>query len=92
MNIADRMNEKLTSALAPQRLSITDDSHKHEGHSGWKQGGQTHFRVEIVSEQFSGKSRVERQRMIYALLADELAESVHALQLKTLAPSEDTRR
>lgn len=92
MTITERMNVKLTAALSPQRMEIIDDSHKHEGHSGWKQGGQTHFRLEIVSEQFSGKSRVERQRMVYALLAEELADSVHALQLKTLAPSEDTRR
>lgn len=92
MTITERMNEKLTSALSPLRLSIVDDSHKHEGHSGWREGGQTHFRVEIVSAQFDGKSRVERQRMVYSLLADELAETVHALQLKTLAPSEDTRR
>lgn len=92
MTATDRMSEKLTAALAPQRLSIVDDSHKHEGHSGWKEGGETHFRVEIVSEHFSGKSRVERQRMVYALLSDELADTIHALQLKTLAPSEDTRR
>ncbi|TQV73290.1 BolA family protein [Denitrobaculum tricleocarpae] len=92
MTVTDRMNEKLTAGLSPLHLSIVDDSHKHEGHSGWREGGQTHFRVEIVSEQFSGKSRVERQRMVYALLADELAETVHALQLKTLAPSEYTRR
>lgn len=92
MTATDRMSEKLTAALSPLRLSIVDDSHKHEGHSGWKEGGETHFRVEIVSEHFSGKSRVERQRMVYALLSDELADTIHALQLKTLAPSEDTRR
>lgn len=92
MTITDRMNEKLTAALSPLRLLIVDDSHKHEGHSGWREGGQTHFRVEIVSPQFDGKSRVERQRLVYSLLAEELADTVHALQLKTLAPSEDTRR
>ena len=52
-------------------------------------GGETHFRVEIVADGFAGKSRIERQRAVYALLADELAERVHALQLTTLAPDED---
>ncbi|WP_282604237.1 BolA family transcriptional regulator [Pelagibius sp. Alg239-R121] len=92
MKTAERIEEKLTAALSPLRLTVVDDSHKHEGHSGWREGGGTHFRVEVVSELFDGKSRVDRQRMVYNLLADELSDTVHALQLKTLAPLEDTRR
>ena len=92
MKVAERIEEKLKAALSPVRLEIKDDSHKHQGHAGWREGGETHFRLEVVSEAFEGKSRVERQRMVYSLLADELSEAVHALQLKTLAPSEDTRR
>ena len=62
------MNEKLTAALSPLRLSIVDDSHKHAGHAGWREGGETHFKLEIVSDHFDGKSRVERQRMVYSAL------------------------
>lgn len=91
MKVAERIEEKLTAALSPARLVIKDDSHKHQGHAGWREGGETHFRVEVVAELFEGKSRVERQRLVYGLLADELADAVHALQLKTLAPSEDRR-
>ncbi len=89
MKVAERIEEKLTAALSPARLVVKDDSHKHQGHAGWREGGETHFRVEVVAEFFEGKSRVERQRAVYDLLADELADRVHALQLKTLAPSED---
>ncbi len=92
MKVAERIEEKLTAALSPARLVIKDDSHKHRGHTGWREGGETHFRVEIVSARFEGKSRVERQRMVYDLLTNELSDAVHALQLKTLAPSEDTER
>jgi BolA protein len=92
MTVAERIETKLTDALSPLRLRVVDDSDKHKGHAGWREGGETHFRVEVVSEAFDGKSRVERQRMVYNLLADELSGAVHALQLKTLAPSEDTGR
>ncbi len=90
MKTAERMNEKLTAALSPLRLSIVDESHKHAGHAGWREGGESHFKLEIVSDHFNGKSRVERQRMVYSALADELKDAVHALQLKTLTPSEDS--
>ncbi|MFC4350532.1 BolA family protein [Fodinicurvata halophila] len=83
------IEEKLREALAPQRLEVADDSHKHEGHAGWRPGGETHFRVEVVSEVFEGMSRVARQRRVYEILSEELAESVHALQLRTLTPEED---
>jgi BolA protein len=86
---ADRINRKLTEALTPSRLSITDDSHRHAGHAGARDGGETHFNVEIVSSAFAGKSRVERQRLVYDILAAELNERVHALALRTLAPDED---
>ena len=92
MTRKDRIEEKLTTALSPQRLEIKDDSHKHEGHSGWREGGETHFRVEIVSDSFSGESRVNRQRRIYDILADELDSGLHALQLKALTPEEDAQR
>tara|TARA_A100001391_G_scaffold76627_1_gene49595 strand:+ start:558 stop:827 length:270 start_codon:yes stop_codon:yes gene_type:complete len=84
----DKIERKLTEALRPSDIDIVDESHLHAGHSGWREGGSTHFRVRVVSEAFTGKSRVERHRMVNALLADELAGGVHALALKTLAPGE----
>ena len=83
-----RIRDLLTEAFDPVELEITDDSHKHAGHAGARSGGESHFRVEMVAEAFSGLSRIERQRMVYDLLAEELAGSVHALELKLRAPEE----
>jgi BolA family transcriptional regulator, general stress-responsive regulator len=88
--LAETIEQKLNKALAPQRLKIVDDSEKHKGHAGYRDGGETHFRVEVVSAAFAGQSRVARQRRIYEILAEELAGRVHALQLKTLTPEEDS--
>lgn len=88
MSYADRIENKLIEGLKPSRLVIADDSHRHAGHAGAHPKGETHFNVEIVSAAFAGKSRVERQRMVYALLKTEMSERVHALALKTLAPGE----
>ena len=87
--MAERIRRKLTDQFAPTRLDIVDDSHRHAGHAGAREGGETHFSVEIVSPMFAGKSRVERQRLVYSALATELKERVHALALRTLAPGED---
>jgi BolA protein len=92
MAVADTIHRKLSAALSPLRLDITDDSHSHAGHAGARAGGETHFTVEIVAAAFAGKSRVERQRMVYAALADELRAQVHALALATLTPDEDRAR
>lgn len=86
MLYADRIRTKLTDALAPVALEIEDESHRHAGHGATRPEGETHFRVRVVSAEFQGKSRVERQRMVYALLADELSERVHALALSTEVP------
>jgi BolA family transcriptional regulator, general stress-responsive regulator len=88
MTVADRIRGKL-QALHPVRLAVIDDSHRHLGHAGARPEGETHFRVEIVAPGFAGKSRLERQRAVYALLAEELAGGVHALQIAALAPDED---
>ena len=89
MTVADDIHAKLTGALAPSRLEIVDESHKHEGHGGWREGGETHFHVTVVSAAFDGKSRVDRQRMVYAALVEEMADQVHALALTTRTPAED---
>jgi len=88
MLVKTRIAEKLASAFAPQSLDVVDESHQHAGHSGARPGGQTHFRVHIVSEAFRGKSRVERHRMINQTLSGELAGGVHALAIHASAPGE----
>ena len=90
MRTADIITEKLTGAFAPADLRVVDELHQHEGHSGHRPGGQTHFRVYIVSEAFEGKSRIERHRMVNATLAAELAGGVHALAIHANAPGEAT--
>ncbi|HYE48040.1 MAG TPA: BolA family protein [Azospirillaceae bacterium] len=91
MEYQTRMRTKLTEALAPRRLDIKDESHRHAGHAGHRPEGETHFDVEIVSDRFAGLSRVARQRLVYQILAAELAERVHALSLRTLTPDEAER-
>jgi BolA protein len=88
MAVADRIREKLSAGLQPTQLEIVDDSHKHAGHAGARPGGESHFTVEVVSAAFEGMGRVERQRLVYRLLEEEMAGPVHALALRTIAPSE----
>jgi BolA protein len=88
MQTADTIERKLTEAFRPQSLKVVDESHQHEGHAGHRPGGQTHFRVYIVSESFKGKTRLERHRMINAALSGELAGGVHALAIHAAAPGE----
>ncbi len=92
MPLAERIEKKLTERFAPVRLRVIDESHKHAGHGGWRPEGETHFCVEIISAAFAGQGRVTRQRMVYEVLAAELAAGVHALQLATLTPEEEARR
>ena len=86
--ITDAIRSKLEATFAPDRLEIADDSEKHRGHAGHREGGESHLTVVIESGAFSGVNRVARQRMVYAALADELAGPVHALSVKALAPGE----
>jgi BolA family transcriptional regulator, general stress-responsive regulator len=88
MQTADIITKKLTEAFAPQSLKVLDESHQHKGHAGSRPGGQTHFRVYIVSEAFKGKTRIDRHRMINQILSDDLAAGVHALAIHATAPGE----
>ena len=90
MSVASSIEAKLTDAFSPTRLDIVDESYLHAGHIGARPEGETHFRVEIVSAAFEGASRVERQRMVHRVLADELADRVHALALQVRAVGEDS--
>ena len=87
-SVADRIKTKITQALAPVRLVVVDESHRHAGHAGARPEGETHFRVEICSTAFAGLSRIERQRLVHQVLAEELAGRVHALSLATTTPEE----
>jgi BolA family transcriptional regulator, general stress-responsive regulator len=79
---------KLTEAFVPQSLTVVDESDQHKGHAGHRPGGETHFRVYIVSEAFRGKSRVDRHRRIHSALSAELARGIHALAIHAAAPDE----
>ncbi len=85
--VAARIEAKLREAFRPERLEVVDASERHRGHGGWREGGETHFDVVVVSEAFAGQSRLERQRRVNAVLAEELAGPVHALSIKAEAPT-----
>jgi BolA protein len=86
--VAAEMLRRLNSALHPARIELVDDSEQHRGHGGYNPAGESHFSLSIESSAFAGKSRVERQRMIYAALGDLMQERVHALSIRATAPGE----
>ena len=88
MTRQDRMIEKLNQAFAPTHLDVADESRMHAGHAGHRPGGETHYRVHIVSAAFKGKSRIERHRLVNGALADEFAGGIHALAIDARAPAE----
>ena len=88
MGASDTIAQKLTAAFSPVELSVEDESAKHIGHAGSRPEGETHFSVRIVADAFEGLARVERQRRVYAALADELKSHIHALSVSALTPAE----
>lgn len=84
----DAIHSKLTAGLEPTRLEVVDDSARHAGHAGAAPGGETHFNLTIEAAAFEGLSKVARQRLVYRMLSEELAGSLHALSVKALAPGE----
>lgn len=91
MQVESRIKDKLTEAFSPERLLVENDSHKHAHHvamQGVAKTGETHFTVTIVSDRFTGRSLVERHRMVNDVLAEELAGPVHALAIRAKAPAE----
>ena len=87
--VATDMLRRLNSALSPTKIDLVDDSEQHRGHGGYNPAGESHFTLRIQSAAFAGKSRVERQRMIYAALGDLMRERVHALSIRASAPGEE---
>jgi BolA family transcriptional regulator, general stress-responsive regulator len=88
MTVRDIITNKLRETFAPESLEVQDESHLHEGHAGHRPGGETHFRIYIVSTAFKGKSRIDRHRLINATLKSELDGPVHALAIHAQAPGE----
>ena len=86
--VAAEMRRRLKASLDPTILALTDDSERHRGHGGYNPAGESHFTLVIESTAFTGKSRLERQRMVHAALGDLLEERVHALSIKARAPGE----
>ena len=91
MRVEEQITIKLRRAFAPVALEVVNDSHRHAGHPGSPQTGESHFSIKVVSESFAGKSRVERHRMVNEVLSEELAGKVHALAISALAPEERSR-
>ena len=86
--VAREMRARLEAALAPTTLTLIDDSEQHRGHGGYNPEGESHFSLAIESAAFTGKSRVERQRMIYRAIGQLMDERVHALSIQARAPGE----
>ena len=81
MKYSDRIKIKLEENFFPSSLEVVDESNLHAGHSGARPGGETHFRVSMVSASFKGMSRIDRQRAVHKVLKSELEERIHALSL-----------
>lgn len=81
MRVAGLIEKKLTEAFQPEKLTVTDESHKHAGHAGARPQGESHFHVHIVADHFNGMSRVKRQQAIYKILSEEMQTDIHALAL-----------
>jgi BolA protein len=88
MSLKDWITATLRERLDPIRLVVEDESQQHFGHAGWREGGETHFRIDVVSPAFEGKSRVERHRVVNAALAGAFERGLHALAIQAKAPGE----
>jgi BolA protein len=88
MPLADWITETLQETLRPTHLTVIDESEQHRGHGGWREGGETHFRIDIVSEAFAGKSRVARHRLVNDALRGAFERGLHALAIGAKAPGE----
>ncbi len=88
MTLTDWITQTLQENLHPTELTVTDESERHRGHAGWREGGETHYRLHIVSETFAGKSRVERHRLVNEVLKGAFDRGLHALAIQAKAPGE----
>lgn len=86
--VAERIEALLREAFLPTHLEVIDESHLHAGHSGARPGGESHFRIVVVSDQFDGVGRVQRQQQVYGTLDEVIKGGVHALSMVTSTPAE----
>ncbi|MGB7316413.1 MAG: BolA family protein [Planktotalea sp.] len=86
MSKAEEIRAKLEAALAPSLLEVVDDSESHRGHSGFQEGGESHYNVRIRAEAFAGQSRIKRHRLVHSALGPELIGRIHALALDLDVP------
>jgi BolA protein len=86
--LRERIKRKLTAAFQPSELELIDDSARHEGHQPDLQGAETHFKLRMISTAFNGMSSLERQRAVYAVLADEMKLHIHALSMDLQTPEQ----
>ena len=91
MSVRDIMVEKLTTTFSPEFLEVIDESERHHGHSGWREGGETHFRVRIATRHFDGKPRIAQHRAIMETLDAEIKGGVHALAIEVVGPDGPSR-
>ena len=87
MSLAPEIQRRL-QALEPLALEVIDESERHRGHAGYREGGNTHWRVAIVSPRFAGASTVQRHRMVYQALGNLMNNPIHALAITARAPEE----
>lgn len=92
MSVEESIREKLTAAFSPEALQVINESHLHASHAGSPGTGESHFSVRVVSPAFAGKSRLERHRMVNAVLADELSGKIHALAVTALTPADAEKK
>ncbi|MEM9781086.1 MAG: BolA family protein [Pseudomonadota bacterium] len=88
MSVAARITETLRRSFTPQSMALRDDSEKHRGHGGWREGGETHFHLEMTADAFSGQSKLARQRAVNRALKEEFDRGLHALSMELRAPGE----
>lgn len=85
MSVRDILVTKLNAAFQPETLDVIDESAQHHGHAGWREGGETHFRVRIGTRHFDGLSRIAQHRLVMEVLDLELKTDVHALAIEVVA-------
>lgn len=88
MTLKDWITRTVEDRLHPTSLTVEDESHHHVGHAGWRESGETHFRIDVVSPAFERKSRVARHRMVNEALAEAFERGLHALAIQARAPGE----
>ncbi len=88
MSVTKNIADKLKIAFKPAVFELIDESEQHRGHGGWREGGESHFRLRMTATCFAGQGRVQRQRAVNKVLAEELTGPIHALTMELRAPGE----